>query len=261
MQKTCILIQGCVPCKTSPDHLWHEAKERQRDLLQPLLLSTAFALAAVSRDVQGTVVSACTNPVGRRWDLKNPFVGAAPGAVSPDWPAGVSKRREDPAGRGFYPNGREICPRAGRPFSLACWLVDAAEQVHPKDSLRATGALCRPAPGGLARWEQQGGESPPASASLCRKASNRMYGSPLGVGKLLPSPQSDRVPRAASRLQRDNVVAVKSCTRDDCAILNLSISVTPSHSPGSKGRAEPKAFQKSPASARLFPMNSSLSAY
>lgn len=77
-------------------------------------------------------------------------MGTAPGAIPPDWLAGVSNQREDPAGRGFYPNGRERCLRAGRPFFLACSLLEEAEQVHLKDCLQVTGALCRPVGGGLA---------------------------------------------------------------------------------------------------------------
>lgn len=45
------------------------------------------------------------------------------------------------------------------------------------------------------------------------------------------------------------------------AILNLSIPVTPSLSPVTKGRAQPQAFKKSPASVGLFSMNSPLSTY
>lgn len=89
------------------------------------------------------------------------FVGTAPGAIPPDWLAGVSNWREDPAGRRFYPNVSETCPRVGHPFFLACSALEAAEQLHLKDSIQVTGALCRPAGGQLACSEQRREDSKP----------------------------------------------------------------------------------------------------
>lgn len=84
MQKSCTIIQGCVSCEAFPDHLKHEAKEEQKNLIWPLTLSTKFAPATGSKDEQGIVMSMCTRTAGRQRDLENPLVGTAPGAIPLD---------------------------------------------------------------------------------------------------------------------------------------------------------------------------------
>lgn len=123
-------------------------------------------------------------PRGPAIGFKESFCGNIPWSHSPRL-AGWS---EQPEGRSSWETFLSKWQRNLPQSFPACSPVEVAEQVHPKDSLRVTGAPCRPAGGGFAWWEQQGEEKPQASASLCQKASNTIYRLFPGVGNSFPLP-------------------------------------------------------------------------
>lgn len=182
MQKSCTLIWGYVHCKTSPDHLKHEAKERQKGLIQPL--TWQHLLQPLAAEMIRAQSCLCVQAPWASDRFKESFCGNIPWSHSPRL-AGWS---EQPEGRSSWETFLSKWQRNLPQSFPACSPVEVAEQVHPKDSLRVTGAPCRPAGGGFAWWEQQGEEKPQASASLCQKASNTIYRLFPGVGNSFPLP-------------------------------------------------------------------------
>lgn len=183
MQKSCTLIWGYVHCKTSPDHLKHEAKERQKGLIQPLTCQQHL-LQPLAAEMIRAQSCLCVQAPWASDRFKESFCGNIPWSHSPRL-AGWS---EQPEGRSSWETFLSKWQRNLPQSFPACSPVEVAEQVHPKDSLRVTGAPCRPAGGGFAWWEQQGEEKPQASASLCQKASNTIYRLFPGVGNSFPLP-------------------------------------------------------------------------
>lgn len=182
MQKSCTLIWGYVHGKTSPDHLKHEAKERQKGLIQPL--TCQHLLQPLAAEMIRAQSCLCVQAPWASDRFKESFCGNIPWSHSPRL-AGWS---EQPEGRSSWETFLSKWQRNLPQSFPACSPVEVAEQVHPKDSLRVTGAPCRPAGGGFAWWEQQGEEKPQASASLCQKASNTIYRLFPGVGNSFPLP-------------------------------------------------------------------------
>ena len=161
-------------------------------------------------------MSVCTSPMGRRWDSENPSVGTAPGAIPPDWLAGVSNRRENPVGRRFSAKWQRNLPQS-RTLLFPRLLASGSSRASASQGL-SPGYWC-PLPTSGRRISVMGAARGRKISGLCQPVSEGLKHNVQTIPwrrKLLPSPQSDQVPQAATHLQREDVVAVKSCTWDDC---------------------------------------------
>lgn len=201
---------GCIPCKTSPDHLKHEAKERQKDLIHPLTLSTTFALATGSRDEQGYSHVCVYEPRGQAMGFRDSFCGNSPWSRSPR----LDGWSEQPEGRSscerFLSKWQKNLPQSKtslfpRPFASGSSRASASQGLSP--------SYWCPLPTSGRRISLMGAARRGRTPGVCQRVLEGLKHTfePILWGrKLLPSPQSDRVPYAAMYWQRDDMVAIKS---------------------------------------------------
>lgn len=211
MQKSCTLIWGYVHCKTSPDHLKHEAKERQKGLIQPLTCQQHL-LQPLAAEMIRAQSCLCVQAPWASDRIQRVLLWQH--SLEPFPQTGWLER----ATGGKIQLGDisiQMAKKSATEFS--CLLASGSSGASASQGL-SPGYWC-PLPTSGRRIRLVGAARGRKTPGLCQPVSEGLKHNIQTLPrrwKLLPSPQSDRVCDAATHVQRDDVAAVKLCTWDDC---------------------------------------------